>query len=567
MDISESIFIYFPLTVADEVFREKMLGLAWTEASRSRYVASQLEHSGRRRRRRGGRNKVAAAAVKQQRYVEQEWCHAIATSETPRRLTVINWNNHPILELTVAEDGASGSRTLSVHSESNNNSEKREPSPKKKNGRPPCERVFCHTLAEATEALRQLLVSIPNLVLIGHGLERILLEWNVNVTWKQQRCTATYPPYMEERTDPLSVLLLPGKLEDLMPRILKRRYSDNLLHRAAAAMDLYKKAQQYWEEDLHRLIEQKEHSMFMKQQQQQQHKSEPAVVGIPEDQGQNEWDISYDDLPPLPSSIALNPAEYPDDLSKFTDDEVSSFPSRARIQTVSSLDQASLTSRARAFSGSSLDQQGGPTTPANRERTLTGSSLDKGSTGVWSSSLLPATSWSHDNHSIISSDTTSCWIPQDHAVEPDLYQGPDWLEQVDFVANDGFGEVLMGPPLPSRLLNDSSSSSSSSSDYERDDDSKTKGLEESSHIKREESSHPVHLDDWLEEERPQSKRMFWFGRRQSASKPDGTEHDKTEWGSQESTARGSPARRTEADCEKKSSSSPFSSRWRSKGSV
>jgi len=128
---------------------------------------------------------------------------------------------------------------------------------KKQKGKNSCSTLQCATRAEAAQEIRKLLDE--SVILIGHHMDHILSTWPVTgVGWKNRRCTATYPPYMEKRRDALSELMLPGRIDDLMERLLKRKPSQNLWHRAAASLDLYKKAQNYWEEDLHKLTAQQE---------------------------------------------------------------------------------------------------------------------------------------------------------------------------------------------------------------------------------------------------------------------------------------------------------------------
>jgi len=259
-----------------------MLGLAWTEASRSEDVAKRLETSGRRPRRRKQRvathgsglshgGSVSSSAksaiipvpvalprrIINRTYVDKNFCFAMATSE--RRLVMVNWSNHPVLDLRVGN--ALEEEEARVHTTTHDT----------KNYRPVCLVANYATVQEASDTLQHFLFSDEvmkkSVILIGHHLERILKQWNVpsnSISYKRQRCTATYPPYMVQQEQLSSdatlskVLLVPAKLEDLMQRILKRHPSNNLWHKAAAALDLYKKAQPYWEEDLDKMIQQKE---------------------------------------------------------------------------------------------------------------------------------------------------------------------------------------------------------------------------------------------------------------------------------------------------------------------
>jgi hypothetical protein len=408
-----------------------MLGLAWVEASRSQYISERLEQS---REQSSGRRRHRRIGAVQKYYVEKDCCFSIA-SEPNNRVVVVNWKNHPILDITIQQENSAPSNVYQDDAD-----DTRSASSRSNKNRPPCERIHCRTLFEATKKLQEHLLSKENLVLIGHGVERILFDWNISLSWTQQRCTATYPPYMEERRDPLSVLLLPAKLEDLMQRILKRRPSENLLHRAAASLDLYKKAQLYWEEDLDRLLTQKEQSKCMKQQSQHQEK----LRSIPEQRRPPEEALT------LPTEI----------------------PSNLRVNF--------------------------PTVPLSDITTGT-----PDSDSVWETSVFPS-------GASLSTGDHSSWfsgVSQDDSVF-------DSIEPVVLNEQDDC-DVGMGPLLPTQLLNDSS-------DDEGEEDENNDQVQSGvAPYKREESSHPVFGDDWLESEdtsptKSLTKRGFWFARRSTS---------------------------------------------------
>jgi hypothetical protein len=428
-----------------------MLGLAWVEASRSQYISECLEQS---REQSSGRRRHRRVGPAQKHYVEKDCCFAIASEPAKRRVVVVNWNNHPILDITVQNENDPSNvqqqDDITVSSTPYSRSNK---------NRPRCERIHCRTLFEATKKLQEYLLSKENLVLIGHGLERILYDWNLSLRWTQQRCTATYPPYMEERRDPLSVLLLPAKLEDLMQRILKRRPSDNLLHQAAASLDLYKKAQLYWEEDLDRLLTQKEQSKCMKQEHQQKLRS------IPEQQRPQEEAFTL--LTEIPST----------------------------------LDRAIL-----------------PTVPLS-DITTTGTDSDS----VWETSVFPL-------DASLSTGDLSSWFSQvstgDHSSS--RFSQDDYSIEPEVVLNEQNDcDVGMGPLLPTQLLNDSSSSDGEGEDDENNDQGQSVVV---APYKREESSHPVMGDDWLESDtsptKPLNKRGFWF----SSSDDEGEDDENNDQG-------------------------------------
>lgn len=465
----------------------KMLRLAWSEASRSQFVAEKLGSSGRRRRKRNGKSKVVATS----RFVDKERCFAMSTSANC--ILVVNWSNHPVLKITVSDsDDSHGPEDSCVEMAGGK-------------GKNPCIKVHCSNFQEAAEHLRVYLFSKENLVLIGHGLERILYDWHCasEIGWKQQRCTATYPPYMEEHKDPLSVLLLPSSLDDLMQRVLKRNPSPNLLHRAAASMDLYKKAQSYWEEDLANAVEKKEESS--KSAKQQQNKADKLRPSPPQ---------KHHDLLPLNRHEKRDPP-----VSKqrsYTQDTAVSFSS-----VTSTLDETTFLSSAATF-----DQ----VSTAGESNVSLWNSTVLPSTASWSSS---ATVWDRQQLNVMDGSTKSdvaSWVVLRSRVDSNDLDA-EWVED-----DADKSTIRMGPPLPRSLLEGSSDDEDGSNEKEgkRIPDSDMDDFDGDSYggsdnnlasFRREESSHPVHGDDWLDfvadsnmaeiSSPPTSSRRFtWFGRRQ-----------------------------------------------------
>lgn len=120
------------------------------------------------------------------------------------------------------------------------------------------------SLDEIRERLPQM---IQHKVLVGHGLNQCFRLLRYSHPRLNLRDCATYAPYMEERRDPLSVMLLPRDLTELAADVLKRK-AETLQEQAQAAMLLYQNARTDWEEDIARIVEQQylQRQMFEEKQ-------------------------------------------------------------------------------------------------------------------------------------------------------------------------------------------------------------------------------------------------------------------------------------------------------------
>ena len=97
-------------------------------------------------------------------------------------------------------------------------------------------------------------------ILIGHGLEVDLAALRLSHPLCDMRDTATYPPFMHQM-DPMTRMLLPRTLEDLMQHALQQPVLPGqplLVSEATACLSLYKAAREQWERELILLMQQKE---------------------------------------------------------------------------------------------------------------------------------------------------------------------------------------------------------------------------------------------------------------------------------------------------------------------
>eukprot|EP00977_Amphora_coffeiformis_P019900 scaffold7586_cov174-Amphora_coffeaeformis.AAC.3 len=88
-------------------------------------------------------------------------------------------------------------------------------------------------------------------ILIGHGLEVDLAALRLSHPWCDMRDTATYAPYMQQVLDPLTCMLLPRTLDDLLQNALDQSVPDDgqpvLVSEAIGCLSLYKAAREQWE--------------------------------------------------------------------------------------------------------------------------------------------------------------------------------------------------------------------------------------------------------------------------------------------------------------------------------
>ena len=105
-------------------------------------------------------------------------------------------------------------------------------------------------------------------ILIGHGLEVDLAALGLSHPWCDMRDTATYAPYMQQiivadvsSLSGGSPMLVPRNLDDLMQHALQQPVPPGqplLVSEAAACLSLYKAVREQWENELVKLIQQKE---------------------------------------------------------------------------------------------------------------------------------------------------------------------------------------------------------------------------------------------------------------------------------------------------------------------
>mmetsp|Transcript_10401 Transcript_10401/g.23176 ORF Transcript_10401/g.23176 Transcript_10401/m.23176 type:complete len:594 (-) Transcript_10401:45-1826(-) len=109
----------------------------------------------------------------------------------------------------------------------------------------------------------KILSMIRGKVLIGHGLDYCLYALQIQHPWANLRDGASYLPFMQEKVDPLTVMVVPRSLTDLCGDILERTLPavgspQFLCAEAAACMDLYRAVRFEWETETTKLLQQKE---------------------------------------------------------------------------------------------------------------------------------------------------------------------------------------------------------------------------------------------------------------------------------------------------------------------
>lgn len=112
-------------------------------------------------------------------------------------------------------------------------------------------------------------------ILIGHGLDCDLAALGLTHPWCDVRDTATYPPFMREALDPETgkVCLRQRKLRDLAWDVLHRQIQMGgtahcPVEDSIAALDLYKAVRREWEEELIKIMQEKEKQRQIMEEQQ-----------------------------------------------------------------------------------------------------------------------------------------------------------------------------------------------------------------------------------------------------------------------------------------------------------
>ena len=406
-----------------------MLGLAFAEAHRSHQITTELSEKGpgKKRRLRRKKNKPKAKSlippiptsklprrndrhVARDLYVALRCCWRDARRKQLHRLVLVNWEGDCIMD-QLLDDGN-----------------------------------FGHVRGK-------LMKKIEGKVLIGHGLEYCLYSLQIQHPWANLRDGASYLPFMKETVDPLTVMFLPRSLSDLIGELLSRTppeqsSPDHLQQEARACMDLYRLVRYEWENEITKLIQQKERQREVKLE----HRESVPLSSISEHPDERADDVLFCKSPPITDRKRLDGADYQFDLGE---DQSTQAPTEV---THESEDATSLMRDDLSVKSKTSDQtiwMPHDTAPED------GSKGTAGSWGLW----LPRSA-QESTHPLDADD----WLNEDCVVGTRSLNIEDQGDQ-----EESFGH------LPSRLFSDSSSEGS-----------------DSTIPVREESNHFVEGMDWLE---------------------------------------------------------------------
>ena len=299
--------------------------------------------------------------------------------------------------------------------------------------------VLDHMLEEGNFASvrGKVMNKIEGKVLIGHGLDYCLYSLQIQHPWANLRDGASYLPFMRETVDPLTVMFLPRSLSDLMEEILNRKLPDepstySIQQEAKGCMDLYRTVRYEWENEITKLIQQKERQREVKLE-----PREPVQLScISEDPDQRCEDFIRGKkgngrglAPPLTSRKKYDDShDHAEDLSTQAPTEVTHESEDASLSVRDDLSVRSKTSS---------DNIWMPQDAALED----GSRGTNGSWGLWlprpvheSTHPIDADDWLNEE-----------WLSESRTLKP---------EELGHYDEESFGH------LPSRLLNDSSSDGS-----------------------------------------------------------------------------------------------------------
>jgi hypothetical protein len=424
----------------------------------------------------------------------------------------------------------------------------------------------------------QLQQQIAARVLIGHGLSQILAAWQLprhpacNV-----RDAATFSAYMQERVDPLSIMVVPRSLErDLMLNYLNMvdtgtdSNTDALLQQAVACMMLYQRSRVEWEQDVARWMQQQERqrairnerlaslSMSMQHQQQPLEHQHMCCESYPIDKdlsaaadcwstaGSNyaeDMEGHVASVPPPSTAMSssskvrrsqeLTLTQPTSTVGDDDDDEDYDYDGAlvAAVESISTVtpiktQDAAVAVVAAAVAAGEWNGWSTPflsSVPTPRTTTTPPSKSSKDRT-TWGSMLAlpPPPHPKESSHPVSSEDLFAEPIAAPCFKYPlTLLEEEDEEYDSDFgggpsASFDGDDDADTGGHLPSRLLNDSSD-------------------EEEDHVtlipwrEKRGSGHPIDGDDWLDQDdqdqqhqqqQPKAvSQAYWFRRRQSVSPP------------------------------------------------
>ncbi|KAL7564404.1 hypothetical protein ACA910_002722 [Epithemia clementina (nom. ined.)] len=317
--------------------------------------------------------------------------------------------------------------------------------------------IMDHVLDEGNfgSVRSKLMKKIEGKVLIGHGLDYCLYSLQIQHPWANMRDGATYLPFMQETVDPLTVMFLPRSLSDLMEEILDRQLpeeysSDYMVQEAKGCMDLYRSVRYEWENEITKLIQQKERQREVKLEARQP----VQLTSISEDADQYTEDAS------TAQKVVAGKKAPPITTIKSADDHPEDQSTQAPTEFTHEGEDASVSVRDDLSVKTKTSDQSIWMPPESISED--GSKGTAGSYGLW----LPRPA-KESTHPIDADD----WLNEEMYSDKRLLK-PEEMYQPD---EESFCH------LPSRLLNDSSS-----------DDS------DSSIPVREESNHFVEGMDWLQ---------------------------------------------------------------------
>lgn len=275
---------------------------------------------------------------------------------------------------------------------------------------------------------------IKGKILVGHGVEVDLHALGLGHPWCDVRDTATYAPYMKIVSDPLSEMLIPRSLGELMVHTFGRElYEDqpSLVREAVGCMELYKYKRDEWENELTQVMQQKEkqRQVIMKQR---------ALSSIREDSVASSGMLNQPAVRGQLPHAGVDEGDYDDNEEEYTytsstlastdPSNLSSVPASSTTSYIGDYDddvsEASSFFTQESLSESSLFrvQQGYGNMPSHIENLSELSELDhlRPEVGVSryesDSGTVPGSEWSQDksgDHTSASNSLSSCsiWSP------------------------------------------------------------------------------------------------------------------------------------------------------------
>eukprot|EP00522_Entomoneis_paludosa_P012350 CAMPEP_0172453608 /NCGR_PEP_ID=MMETSP1065-20121228/10846_1 /TAXON_ID=265537 /ORGANISM="Amphiprora paludosa, Strain CCMP125" /LENGTH=545 /DNA_ID=CAMNT_0013205793 /DNA_START=56 /DNA_END=1693 /DNA_ORIENTATION=- len=357
-------------------------------------------------------------------------------------------------------------------------------------------------------------------VVIGHSLDYSFHLLQIQHPWANLRDGASYLPFMQEKVDPLTVMVVPRSLHDLAGDILDRRLpndvgsSEFLREEAKACMDLYRAVRLDWENEITKLMRQKERQKAVTRVPEPL----PSIVedGLGGPSFSSEESLQPGKAPPLTKSkVGWQKAVSDDGLG--SEDQSTQAPTEITHDEELTHDDVSVNTKTSSNASIWMPQ----------ENASEDGSRGSSSWGLWlprpekeSTHPIDADDWLNEEPALtlagdedggdcsVESSTLDLLIPRKEKGSSHPIDADDWLnEEVDDTARgqlpqeSGEAEAYGQPYLPSRLLD---GSSSEDSDHEP--------------TTREASNHYVEGTDWLEPtaspRKNRDRRSSWHRRQQ-----------------------------------------------------